>query len=167
VEGWVRLMKILIVDDNEALAFVLKEMLDGEGFETKVATNGREGYFSYLVFEPDWIISDIHMPVENGLEMMKNIWLYEPTAKAIYISGDLSPYLDLIEDERSRHEVRCLEKPFSKEELTGLLTLGKGQEEKSVSPQFRSEPKADEERRRHEDDIVCPGSTFATSEKRV
>ena len=74
-----RKTKILIVEDSEELASVLKEMLEAESFEIRLANDGREGYLAYLMFRPDLVITDLHMPGENGLELMRNIRLLDPS----------------------------------------------------------------------------------------
>ena len=66
-------MKILIVDDNDVLAHVIQVILEDEGYEVRSAGDGQEGYFSYLHFRPDVVITDLNMPEKNGLEILKAI----------------------------------------------------------------------------------------------
>ncbi len=114
--------KALIVDDNEELAFVVGMLLEDEGFEIRTATDGDEGFRVFLEFEPDLIITDIEMPRENGIELMRHIRGLNPLVKNIYMSGDLRSFRPLLEEERERYPVSFLEKPFSKEELMGLVS---------------------------------------------
>jgi len=114
-------MKVLIVDDNEALASAIQMMLEDEGFDVKLAKDGNKGYWVYLDFTPDLVITDIQMPGENGFELMEHIRTHNPAVKTIYMSGDLESYLSPLEEEKRRYPVSLLEKPFSKEELMGLL----------------------------------------------
>ncbi len=115
-------MKILIIDDNQDLAFLIKCMLEDEGYEVRLAENGTDGYSIYLLFNPDVILTDIQMPDKNGLELMKEIRCHNPAAKAIYMSGDLGQYWLPLEEEREKYHVGVLEKPFSKHELISLLS---------------------------------------------
>jgi CheY-like chemotaxis protein len=39
-------MKILVVDDNEDLAFTVLMILEDEGYEVKAAKDGKDGFFS-------------------------------------------------------------------------------------------------------------------------
>ncbi len=55
-------MKILIVDDKQDLAFLIKWMIEDEGYEVKSAPNGSDGYSTYLLFNPDLVLTDIQMP---------------------------------------------------------------------------------------------------------
>lgn len=64
--------KILIVEDNKDLRDMIKEELKDD-FQIKEASNGKEGYKAVLKEKPQLIISDILMPVEDGISMLKNI----------------------------------------------------------------------------------------------
>jgi DNA-binding response OmpR family regulator len=113
--------KILIVDDNFDLASIIHEMLETEGYEVELAGDGQKGYFAYLLFRPDIVITDIQMPVKNGLELIQNIRMHDPEAKIIYMSGDLSSYMELLKKEKERYHAGLIEKPFSKKELMQLV----------------------------------------------
>jgi DNA-binding response OmpR family regulator len=54
-------MKILIADDNQDLAFFIKWMLEDEGYEVRSAQNGSDGYSTYLLFDPDLVLTDFQM----------------------------------------------------------------------------------------------------------
>ena len=88
-----QVMKVLIVDDDQAIASVVQFMLEYEGHEVRLAMNGQEGYLIYLQFLPDLVITDIQMPEENGLELINHIREHDPLVKTIYMSGDLNQYL--------------------------------------------------------------------------
>jgi CheY-like chemotaxis protein len=115
-------MKILIVDDNQDLAFLIKWMLEEEGYEVRSAVNGTDGYSAYLLFNPDLVLTDIQMPEKNGLELMKEIRCHNPGVRTIYMSGDLSQYEPPLEEEKEKYHVGVLEKPFSRHELISLLS---------------------------------------------
>lgn len=115
-------MKILVVDDDQGLAFTLQLILEEEGHEVKSATGGSDGYTSYLCFRPDLVITDIQMPERNGLELIQHIRMHEPMVRAIYMSGNLAEYSLSLEEEKKRYPVGLLEKPFSRVELMKLLS---------------------------------------------
>jgi len=64
--------KILIIEDNEDFLYYLKDNL-GSHFTVIEAVNGREGWQKTLSEHPDLIISDLMMPVMNGIELCKKI----------------------------------------------------------------------------------------------
>jgi DNA-binding NtrC family response regulator len=115
-------MRVLIVDDSEDLCFILQMILESEGHEVRLAKDGQDGYWAYLEFKPDLVITDIQMPGENGLELMGHIRTLNPAVRTIYMSGDLSSYWLPLEEEKKRYPVSFIEKPFSKTELMGLLS---------------------------------------------
>jgi len=119
-------MKVLIVDDNAILAFIIQEMLKSEGFETRVATDARRGYWTSLLFNPDLVISDLQMDGQNGLELMSAIRVHNPRISTIYMSVDASPYKASLEEEKKRHQAGFLEKPFSKMELMRMIVESLG-----------------------------------------
>jgi CheY-like chemotaxis protein len=114
-------VKVLVVDDNQPLAGIMKEILEGDGFEVMSAKDGIDGYSAYLLFRPDIIITDIQMPRENGLEMMGRIRTHDPMIRAIYISGDMRAFRSLLKEEQKRYPVRFFEKPFLVQSLKGMV----------------------------------------------
>ncbi len=117
-------MKILVVDDNQDLASLLKWILESEGYEVRAAKDGEDGYAAYLLFSPDLVLTDIQMPAKSGLELIREIRCHNPTVRTIYMSGDVSQYWSPLEEEKEKYHVGVLEKPFSKEELMHLLSPG-------------------------------------------
>lgn len=115
-------MKILIVDDNQDLAWTIQMMLEEEGYEVRLAKDGNDGFLSYLLFRPDIVITDIRMPEKNGLELMENIRMHNPTIRTIYMSGDLEQFWQPLEEEKKRFHASSLEKPFSKVDLISMLS---------------------------------------------
>lgn len=116
------MMRILIVDDNLDLGHILQWILEDEGHEVRLAKDGREGYFTYLLFRPDIVLTDIQMPEKNGFELMALIRYHNPTVRAIYMSGNLSQFQSDLVEEMKNYHARALEKPFSKDELIQLLS---------------------------------------------
>lgn len=65
--------KILIVEDEVALANVLADRLMAEGYGIIKAANGQEGLDKALAEHPNLILLDINMPVMNGIDMLKSL----------------------------------------------------------------------------------------------
>ena len=65
--------KILLVEDTESLAENITDLLSNLGFEIKVAANGQEALNVMEAYQPDLVITDILMPVMDGLELTINI----------------------------------------------------------------------------------------------
>ncbi|MBO5768930.1 MAG: response regulator, partial [Bacteroidales bacterium] len=66
------LSTLLIVEDNDELRDFMKQILSS-GYHVLTAVNGQEGFRMAKEHYPDLIISDVMMPVMNGLEMIRHI----------------------------------------------------------------------------------------------
>jgi CheY-like chemotaxis protein len=65
--------KILLIDDRWENRSVLQNLLQPIGFEIIEASNGQEGLDQALLTRPDLIITDIAMPVMDGLEFLQKL----------------------------------------------------------------------------------------------
>ncbi len=65
--------KVLVVDDDAKLQFVLRANLRAEGYEVLLASNGREGIAAARQSHPDIIIMDVSMPEMDGVEAMREL----------------------------------------------------------------------------------------------
>ena len=63
-------MKVLIVEDEEALRKVLQEKMEHSGFETFAAGDGEEGFAMAKSKNPDIILLDLILPKRNGFEVL-------------------------------------------------------------------------------------------------
>ena len=114
--------KVLLVEDNENLLFVVQERLKSEGYEIRVARDAVEGYLAFLLFKPDLVITDLQLPGENGLELMSRIRkVNDCKVRTIYVSGNLERFHTELEQEKGKPEVRLLAKPFSGSDLMSLV----------------------------------------------
>lgn len=79
--------RILVIDDDVELAESLKELLNVKGFQVDVAYNGSEGIYLHKQSPYEMIITDIIMPVMDGLEVV--MWVKEnsPATKLVVVSG--------------------------------------------------------------------------------
>jgi two-component system chemotaxis response regulator CheY len=64
---------ILIVDDSESIREVVSFTLENEGYNVLVGDDGTDA-MKFLDGRPiDLVITDLHMPEMNGIELIKNI----------------------------------------------------------------------------------------------
>lgn len=66
-------MKILIVEDEIAIAEIISFNLENEGYETKIASDGIEGMKFFDSFGADLVILDVMMPGMDGFETLAEI----------------------------------------------------------------------------------------------
>jgi signal transduction histidine kinase/DNA-binding response OmpR family regulator len=64
---------VLLVEDDKDIATFVKSVLQAEHFTVLHAKNGREGLEKVQQFVPDLIITDIMMPVMDGIEMAQQV----------------------------------------------------------------------------------------------
>lgn len=62
--------KILLVEDDVALAAVYKSRLDLEGFDTREVNNGEEALSAAVEYRPDLILLDAMMPKISGFDVL-------------------------------------------------------------------------------------------------
>lgn len=65
--------KILVVEDDFAIASMYEFKIEASGFKVKVAHDGKEGLELAESFVPDLILLDIMMPVMRGDEMLEKL----------------------------------------------------------------------------------------------
>jgi len=63
---------ILIVEDNEDMRFYLKDNLKAQ-YNVEEAVNGKEGWEKIQLLNPDLVVSDITMPLMDGIELAAKI----------------------------------------------------------------------------------------------
>lgn len=66
-------MRVLIVEDEKALADIIKKGLEDEGYAVDVAYNGEDGLFMAENEPSDIIVLDIMLPIVDGMTILKNI----------------------------------------------------------------------------------------------
>lgn len=62
--------KILLVEDDAALANVYQTRLEIEGFEVRHVSNGEEALSNAVEFHPDLIVLDVMMPKIDGFDVL-------------------------------------------------------------------------------------------------
>ncbi|MEI7522186.1 MAG: response regulator [Candidatus Saccharibacteria bacterium] len=62
--------KVLLVEDDEALASVYVTRLEAEGFMIQRVPNGEDALSAALEFHPDLILLDVMMPKINGFDVL-------------------------------------------------------------------------------------------------
>lgn len=111
-------LKLLIVDDEPALASALKLALEGD-FDVSTTVCAEE-CLEYLGRHPvDIILTDYHMPGMNGLELIGRVAGMPTTIKTIIYSADLDEEVENIA--KGMGVFACLLKPVDIKELKSLL----------------------------------------------
>jgi two-component system response regulator (stage 0 sporulation protein F) len=89
---------ILIVDDDKDFCHTLKDILEAEGFKVLIAFNGDQAYHITKSNKVGLIISDVRMPVVNGIALLEMIREKNPGMKIIIVTAyeEMKIYLEVM-----------------------------------------------------------------------
>jgi len=62
--------RLLLVEDDDALANVYLNRLEAEGFEVRRVDNGEDALAAALNFKPDLVLLDVMMPKVSGFDVL-------------------------------------------------------------------------------------------------
>ena len=65
------MLSVLVVEDKGSMASMLKETLESEGYAAFVASTGDKGIAMLREKSPDLVLTDLKLPGENGIEVLK------------------------------------------------------------------------------------------------
>ncbi len=107
--------RILLVEDDPNLGFMLKEFLEMKGYDTTLARNGEEGKEKFQSSRYDLGIFDVMMPKKDGFWLGELVRSADPHFPIIYLTAK-----DKKQDAIKGFEIGAddyVTKPFSVEEL--------------------------------------------------
>ncbi|MEA1969434.1 MAG: response regulator [Thermodesulfobacteriota bacterium] len=114
--------QILIIDDEPQIRSMLKKILEREGFDIIVASDGKEGMKLFERNPVDLVITDLIMPEKEGIEIILELRKGYPDVPIIAMSGggQNSPdgYLNMAKIFGAH---ATFEKPINKEELLNAV----------------------------------------------
>lgn len=114
--------RILVIDDEEPVRTLVREMLQRAGHEVEEAFDGDQGLASFHRHPADLVITDILMPTKGGLVTIKELRAAVPDVKIIAMSGGgKTGKLSFLSTARTFPGVRTLKKPFRRSELLNLV----------------------------------------------
>ncbi|HVM09255.1 MAG TPA: response regulator transcription factor [Acidimicrobiales bacterium] len=113
--------RVLVVDDEDNITFLLDSALRHFGFDVQVATNGREALAGVESFSPDVMLLDVMLPDLDGFEIVRRLRM----------DGNKTPVLFLTARDTVDDKVRGLTlggddyvtKPFSLEEVLARIQV--------------------------------------------
>lgn len=116
--------RILVIDDEYAIRVLLKSFLESHGFEVRLAEDGEHALQTFDDFQPEVVISDIMMPVQDGLTVVSRLRGRNPSIKVLYLSA----WIDEADTERRLNEelhnypeYRLVKKPFDLDALLRII----------------------------------------------
>ena len=112
--------KVLIIDDEKDICFLISEILKDEKFDTISSQNSTDALEKFKNYEPDLIILDVWLgPSElDGIELLIEFKKIDPSIPIIIISGHGT--VDMAVNAIKNGAYDFLEKPFNSEKLIVL-----------------------------------------------
>jgi len=114
--------KILVIDDEALLAKSLSIILGKAGHTVVTAENGKLGLEAFAREQPDLVITDIIMPVMEGIEAIQALRTQAPNLPIIAVSGGgRTKNLEFLRIAEKLGANAALPKPFTKEQLLTIV----------------------------------------------
>lgn len=113
------MQKLLVVDDDPDILYLLKTVLEAYHFAVETASNGREAIEGVRAGVPEGIFLDLRMPGMDGFEVLDSLRQAYPDVPIIVITA--SKTRDIAQKIRARGANGCLLKPFDPEALRAIL----------------------------------------------
>lgn len=82
--------KVLLVEDDSTLSFIIQDALTREGFEVVSAPDGDAGLRLFRDTAPDIIVADVMMPRMDGFEMVRLVRLVNSTVPVLFLTARTS-----------------------------------------------------------------------------
>src|SRR3954466_460812 len=112
-------MKILVVEDETAIADFVQRGLEAEGYAVECAGDGNEGERQALTGDPDLVVLDLMLPGRDGMSVLDSIRTEKPALPVIVLTAK-----DAVEDKVAGLDAGAVDyvtKPFSFDELTARI----------------------------------------------
>ena len=125
---------VLVIDDDDIVRGLLVRALTGALYTVIEAADGQEGLAQARAHAPDIVVTDLIMPVQEGVEIIMTLHRERPRLPIIAISGGATNsklYLDIAGKIGAR---RILPKPFTPKELIHLIEQVLAEERQPDSP---------------------------------
>ena len=106
---------VLLVEDEQTLAMIIKDTLEGQNFIIHTAADGEEGLRKFFDLRPDVLVADVMMPRMDGFEMVRRIRQTDKQTPVLFLTAR-SAINDVVEGfELGANDY--LKKPFGMQEL--------------------------------------------------
>ena len=118
---------ILVIDDDELMRQMLRDMLQGAGHTMIEAASGDDGLVWFGRERFDIVITDLFMPPKGGLEVIKELKAADSEVRVIAISGVQLSGTGYRHDEDPKRlaieagALRTFSKPFSQEDMLAAI----------------------------------------------
>ena len=117
--------RILVIDDDPDTRAMLEQILKSAGYEVILAADGREGVLRHRTSPADLVITDLYMPIQDGMETIRELRLRFPRVAIIAMSGRPGTGT-MLSVAQNPTDVGILGKPFLPDELLAAVARALG-----------------------------------------
>lgn len=110
-----RTERILVVDDDKSIRDLLSDYFTSVGYEVVAANDGEDALRKFVSGKFDCVISDLSMPVLNGLDLIKRVKFLDQDVAFLIITG--FPGIDSAVNAMKEGAFDYLTKPFHMEDI--------------------------------------------------
>ena len=113
----------VVIDDDAQVRCLVAMMLARAGYEVAQAKNGEEGIELCSSLAPDVVVTDIFMPRQDGIDVLREIKMHAKHPRVVAISGG-SPRLqvDFLKVAEKMGADAVVHKPFTPSQLLQAVT---------------------------------------------
>jgi CheY-like chemotaxis protein len=112
---------VLVVDDEIIIADTIVQILNRAGFQASAVYNGRDAVESARLTPPHTVLSDVMMPLLDGVEAAIAIRTLFPATRIVLFSGQAATVEILARARAQGHDFELLPKPIHPTELLRYL----------------------------------------------
>lgn len=116
--------RLLIVDDEAAIARIIEQAARDVGFQVRAIFDSGDFEKAVQEIDPNVVILDIAMPGRDGLELIGHLAASDFPGKVVVMSGSDKSYIQMsstIAKARGLNVAGTLEKPFRRQTILTLL----------------------------------------------
>ncbi len=113
--------RVLVVDDESAIADTIAKILSLSGFPAVAAYDGNDALETALLRPPELLITDVALPGMNGIELAVTIKRIFPECKILLFSGQASTADLIAMAGRAGHHFTLLNKPVPPQDLLAIV----------------------------------------------
>ncbi|WP_374379806.1 response regulator transcription factor [Dongia sp.] len=116
--------RALVIDDDPLVRDLTAEILRRAGYSVYLAADGIDGMAQARALRPSLVITDIFMPQQDGIEVLRQVKREMPGTRVVALSGGspLLPRLDILTVATKLGADAVLAKPFTPTELLAVAT---------------------------------------------
>jgi len=114
-------IRVLVIDDDPAARSMICAMLRSGGYMAAEAPDGRRGLESLVSGRFDLVVTDLLMPIQDGIETIAEIRELDPILPIIAISGSRTETFSPLQDAKLMGADHTIAKPIDVGHFLGVV----------------------------------------------